>query len=228
MNMPDPAILDTANPEAGPAKAHSHATGNGEAPAGRGAAARWRLREGTRAEHDRLDAAITALDLSTRAGYAAFLLVHAAALPALEATLEAEGIARALPDWPVRARADALAADLAGLGMAFPPRVETALPRGLPAAMGAAYVLEGSRLGNVVLERRAAAGGDAAVLANRRFLTHGTGQRLWPGFVAALDGAVPDARAGEAVGGARAAFLAYGVAVARVGATPNERSTGKA
>ena len=82
--------------------------------------------------------------------------------------------------------------------------------------MGAAYVLEGSRLGGVLLDRRALTSGDTDVEANRRFLTHGAGTRMWPDFLKALDAAVPDAVAHEAVEGARAAFQAYEEAVRRV------------
>lgn len=212
--MPPPPPAEAATASADAHHDHHGAPAGGE----RRGSVRWRLREETREEHDRLDAAITAFDLSTRGGYEAFLAIHAAAMPALELTLEERGIAAMLPDWPRRARREALAADLEGLGVAVSGSVSPDLPSDPAAAMGVAYVLEGSRLGNVVLERRAVAGGDAGVLANRRFLTHGNGERLWPGFVAALDASVPDERAGEAVEGARAAFLAYEAALARVAA----------
>ena len=195
---------------------HHHDPASGKATDPRRTSVRWRLREETRAEHERLDAAITALDLTTRQGYRAFIAVNASVLPGLEAAIAGAGIERALPDWPARARADALMADASGMGVEAPAAVPVEPPASPAAAMGAAYVLEGSRLGGVLLDRRALASGDADVEANRRFLTHGAGSRLWPDFLAALDAAVPDEVAHEAVEGARAAFLAYEEAVRRV------------
>lgn len=116
--------------------------------------ARAALRAATRDEHERLDTLMSRFDLAERDSYRSFLLAHALALPAVEARLDAAGFADLLADWPGRRRADAIAADLAALDTAppaplpFPPLATAA------ACWGAAYVLEGSRLGGAMLARQ--------------------------------------------------------------------------
>jgi heme oxygenase (biliverdin-IX-beta and delta-forming) len=111
------------------------------------------LRSGTAADHERLDALFGRFRLDQDGDYRAFLTAHAMALTSIEAALDAAGFAAELEDWPQRKRADAIAADLAALGEPLPlplpaPPVET------PAARwGAAYVVEGSRLGGALLSR---------------------------------------------------------------------------
>lgn len=79
------------------------------------------------------------------------------ALPAIEAALDAAGFADALEDWPARKRGEAIAIDLAALGEALPlPLTPHALDT-RAAQWGAAYVIEGSRLGGALLARSVAA-----------------------------------------------------------------------
>ena len=59
------------------------------------------LREGTREEHERVDAAFSELDLADAEDFAAFLKAHHAALSVMEAALEG---ALELPALPVRLR----------------------------------------------------------------------------------------------------------------------------
>ena len=165
------------------------------------------LRHATDAAHRRLDAAMGVHDLSDPAGYRAFLAAHARALPALEDALARGGFAAALPGWAEGRRTAALWADLRGMGAAVAPMRHAALSGG--AAWGAAYVLEGSRLGARVLLRRAQAGGSAEVAANTRFLSHGGGVR-WRAFLDALEAALADdAAAVQARIGACAAFALF-------------------
>lgn len=111
------------------------------------------LRRETAPDHERLDALFGRFRLDDPTDYRAFLTAHAMALPAVERALDEAGFAALLDDWPQRRRADAIAADLAALGAAIPtplvaPRLDT------PAAQwGAAYVVEGSRLGGALLAR---------------------------------------------------------------------------
>jgi heme oxygenase (biliverdin-IX-beta and delta-forming) len=114
-------------------------------------AAHQALRQGTAADHERLDALFGTFKLDNEAAYRAFLTAHAMALPAVERALDKAGFD--LEDWPERHRESAIAADLAALGAAIP---ETLPPPALdtPAAQwGAAYVIEGSRLGGAMLAR---------------------------------------------------------------------------
>lgn len=116
-------------------------------------AAHEALRSGTAADHERLDDLFGGFRLDDAAGYRAFLIAHAMALPAIEAALDAAGFAGALADWPERRRGSAIAADLAALGE-IPPTPLPAPDLSTAAAQwGAAYVVEGSRLGGAVLSR---------------------------------------------------------------------------
>lgn len=167
---------------------------------------RQHLRVATQAAHDRVDAAASGFDLSGRDGYRRFLTAHAAALFPLEAALDGYGAERLLPDWPLRRRAQALAADLAALS-AEPGQTFTLPPLSDEAAVwGVLYVLEGSRLGARVLHERVGSGLPTA------YLTQGEGLRLWPSFVRALD--LSGAGATEAERGAELAFARFSAAFA--------------
>ncbi|MBR0652814.1 biliverdin-producing heme oxygenase [Roseomonas terrae] len=140
-------------------------------------------------------------DLGCRDGYRAFLSLQAAAVIPLEAGLERAGIERELPDWPQRSRAAALLADLAAMGHTPAPVAPVTVADG-PEALGAAYVLEGSRLGAAVLLRQAGTG------LPDRFLRHGARSGLWPSFLARLR-RTPEAHGPAAIRGARLAFAQF-------------------
>jgi heme oxygenase len=115
--------------------------------------ARAALRRDTAGDHERLDALFGRFRLDDPVDYRAFLTAHAMALPSVEAALDAAGFAALLDDWPARRRGSAIAADLAALGDAMPPPL-AAPSLDTPAAQwGAAYVVEGSRLGGALLAR---------------------------------------------------------------------------
>lgn len=168
---------------------------------------RWHLRAATEALHAEADGLAGRFTLTDRRGYAAFLAWHARAMPGLE-----QGCAAALqaewPDWPAHSRAAALEADLAVLGRPLPPALPApALDRA--AALGAAYVLEGSRLGNAMLLRAVRAAADPALARATAYLSHRPEREDagWPGFVARLEAALPDpALWPAAAGGACLAF----------------------
>jgi heme oxygenase len=107
------------------------------------------LRERTRAQHARLDAAIDFREHSiTPERYGAFLRGVLAVVAPLE---------HALARWPVLpegSRAERVRADLAHLGIEEPTgRLLVPSPGALAEAYGCAYVLEGSALGGLVLAR---------------------------------------------------------------------------
>lgn len=165
------------------------------------------LRAGTAPDHRALDGLFGGFDLADPARYRAFLTAHARALPAVEGALDAAGFAKLLPDWPNRARAAALAADLAGIGAAVPAPLPFALPQGPAARWGAAYVVEGSRLGGKLLAQRVGAGLPKAYL--------GTPQApgAWRGFLESLDRHVRTAQdEAAAIAAARAVFALFGAA----------------
>jgi len=173
---------------------------------------RWHLRDATRALHEEVDGLGSGFSLSDVEGYRRFLRAHARALPGVEHALEAAGIATLVPDWPARSRRAALAADLAALGEAPPPAAPATLPPGEAAALGAAYVLEGSRFGNGMLLRQVREAADPTMAAATAYLGHKAG---WPAFLACLEARLADpARWPEAAEGARAAFRHFHAALA--------------
>ena len=141
------------------------------------------LRSRTRAAHEAVDRRYGGFDLGAASGYAAFLAAQAPALLATEGALATAGSADLLPDWPARRRGPAMLADFDRLDLArpVPPQLRLAGPDAL---FGAAYVLEGSRLGARLLSARV---GPSVPAAATGFLRHGQGERLWPDFLAALD-----------------------------------------
>lgn len=171
---------------------------------------RMHLRHATAACHERVDAAFSAFDLATPDGYAGFLVAQSAALGPVEQALERVGITDILPDWRERSRRAALGRDLASLGQAHSPPVPVAPPAGAAAALGMAYVLEGSRLGSVVLLRRVLAGPDLASREATDYLRHGAGEDFWRRFLARLETlSLPEADLAKMTAGAVAAFTAF-------------------
>jgi heme oxygenase len=173
------------------------------------------LRDGTRDAHAAVDDAFSALPLGEREGYLALLQAHAAVLPPLETALQAAGVATVLPDWAARRRSPALLADLRRLGGAAPAGLEPPVLEGEAAVLGAAYVLEGSRLGARILERRLAAG-DPDLARSAGYLRHGAGAVLWSSFLARLEAAPAARREPERLlEAARAAFACFHAAAPR-------------
>ncbi|WP_294391793.1 biliverdin-producing heme oxygenase [uncultured Sphingomonas sp.] len=111
--------------------------------------AHLQLRSATSAKHDEVDAAFGQFDLADPWSYAAFLRAHARILPALETALAQSD---AVPDFAPRTLE--LVADLAALGEAPPPLLPAPALDDEAAALAAMYVVEGSRLGGVMLSRQ--------------------------------------------------------------------------
>jgi len=147
------------------------------------------LRALTAPAHERVDAAFSHLSLTDPTGYRRFLHAHQMILPECERVLAESGAADLLPDWPSRVRAPALAADIATVGGMPAPGIARLAPLSPAGVWGMLYVLEGSRLGGAVLARRVQDNPDPLCRAATRYLRHGEGLRLWPGFVAALEAA---------------------------------------
>ena len=114
---------------------------------------RQALRSATADWHDRVDRAFSRFDLGDRASYGRFLMAQAGAHLAVEAALESGDVASVLADWPARRRSQLIRNDLAALGLSAPRAVAIPGFEGVPALLGAVYVLEGSRLGGALLKR---------------------------------------------------------------------------
>jgi len=167
---------------------------------------RQRLREFGAGLHQEVDDAFSALSLESAEGYCRFLRAHAAALFSLEKTLEQNGIAQFLNDWPQRRRSEALRADLLALGCAPVAPLASRATASAAWCWGAAYVLEGSRLGGQVLARRLQAAQPGAPM---NYLGHATVAGLWPAFLQQLETQAQDCDEHELQRGVQEAFSLF-------------------
>lgn len=162
------------------------------------------LRAATAREHQSVEDSLQSVLGAGPGGYGQFLIRMAAVLPALERAIEHAGIGNALPDWHLRARRKALRQDLDLLGIGPVDTVSVKPARGPAHQLGIAYVLEGSRLGAVLIRQQL----PESLPTN--FLAHGHGEGLWRSFAEHLETSV-EARTNpeELVAGARDAFQAF-------------------
>jgi heme oxygenase len=140
---------------------------------------RERLRDATNASHAGVDACAGRMRVDTSHGYARFLSTQASVVFPLEDALERAGVMRVLPDWRERRRSEALSTDLGEIGANCIP-MRAPVFESDAALLGAAYVLEGSRLGARIILSRVSS-------SATRYLRHGEGCRLWPTFLDVLE-----------------------------------------
>jgi heme oxygenase len=165
---------------------------------------RFALRAATDDVHRELDDLMSRLDLSQAGDYARFLGIHARTVPAVEWALASGGLDAIVEGWSAGRRSGAIEADLAAMGKPVPAPVSIPPIHGVAELLGTAYVLEGSRLGGKVLERRVAPGLPV------NFLSHSKKGDPWPTVVAALDRFLySDALLGEARDAARRCFALF-------------------
>ena len=143
--------------------------------------ARFALKAATDGIHRELDERLSTLDLATKADYRRFLDFHARTVPAVEGSLASGGLGDLVEGWCEGRRSDAIAADLAALGDPMPKPVEAPTFAGVGHLLGAAYVLEGSRLGGRMLERRVGPG------LPKAFLKGDGSLGPWPALIAVMD-----------------------------------------
>lgn len=139
---------------------------------------RHALREATAAKHEALDQALSHA-LNGRDGYVRFLRGTLRVLSANESALDAlEGL-------ELKARIEALQQDLEELSAASSIDPSASVPKDPAQSWGAAYVIEGSGLGGLVLAKRAAELGIGAT----RYLTLRGSQTMasFRAFVARLE-----------------------------------------
>mgnify|MGYP001091180099 CR=1 FL=1 len=134
------------------------------------------LRAATEACHQEVDDLFGGFDLTDPSAYAGFLTAHAKALLAIEDWLDPASL---LPG--LTRRGDALRSDLQALGQAVPSIQPIDWARDEASLWGAAYVVEGSRLGGLMLSRRVPDGLPHAYLSS----AHPAGG--WRAFLAALN-----------------------------------------
>jgi heme oxygenase len=162
------------------------------------------LRAATAADHERVDRLFSRFDLGSDADYRLFLTAQAAAHLPLERALEVAGAGELILDWADRRRSELLLADLEELGIEPPPSVPPPPVDGEPAILGAAYVLEGSRLGGAFLKR------GLAPRAPRRFLAAPQEAGAWRKLLAKLEESLYEpTRVEEACETARQVFMRF-------------------
>lgn len=170
-------------------------------------AVRLSLRAATAQAHERLDACARRVNLADRESYGRFLQAQSGPIMALETALQDFGVARLLPDWPLRTRTSALHHDLEYLTLRPESRPAIRLASAVQ-AFGVLYVLEGSRLGaRFLLQQILAAAPDLKPAT--RFLSHGNDHRLWTTFLQILEAKVGVSDFEECVQGARDAFALF-------------------
>lgn len=175
---------------------------------------RAQLRAATMATHDLLDSAMQAASgWHNRSDYARFLALQHAARAPVEQWLAAHAPHGLVP--PLQT--PLIAADLALLGQPLPSTgpVFTLGRTGPGHAIGVAWVLAGSALGNRAIARQVARIGAGEWPA--AFLDDGAMMEFWQGLRARIEGPAPPADAERAAAAAEAVF-AHFIAIAEVAA----------
>lgn len=127
---------------------------------------RFVLRDQTQAQHERVDAALSGLDLTEAGDYGTFLKIHVHCFAQMQSAVAPGGsLAQALGGMVRRATGD-----LAALGQA--PGVAAASLERPVEPLAASYVVEGSRLGSRVLARQWAEASDSRVRGAGAYLSH--------------------------------------------------------
>lgn len=179
---------------------------------------RHSLRAATAQAHERLDACARRVNLADPERYGRFLQAQAGPVMALEAALQDFGVARLLPDWPLRSRTAALRHDLEYLRLLTESSPAIRLTSA-PQAFGTLYVLEGSRLGARVLLQQILAAAPELKPATR-FLSHGSDHRLWTIFLQNLEAKVGVNDLPGCTHGARYAFALFEASFMRAFGAP--------
>ena len=134
---------------------------------------RWVLRQRTQDRHDRLDALVSRLDLTQAADLVSFFRMHLAAFDAMARHWETDGLTE---------MREAMAADLSQLSGVRAP--DLALASFHP--MAGRYILAGSRMGTVLLERRWSEAKDPRVRQAGRYFGLPRKAEDWQGVREAL------------------------------------------
>jgi heme oxygenase (biliverdin-IX-beta and delta-forming) len=161
--------------------------------------------------HQALDARLDTSKLSSRPGYVAFLLANWP-FASIEPALELAGIHRILPDWEQRRRRGALASDLEHLAVSPPVRArdQLVIAPDQGTLLGWSYVLEGSRLGALMILQIINRGATQEMTSATTFLRHGADGHFWRIFRTALSAIDHDSAAIlKACAGADAAFQCF-------------------
>ncbi|RBP16457.1 heme oxygenase [Roseiarcus fermentans] len=175
------------------------------------------LKQSTSAAHQKVDAAFSRFALDDARSYRSFLIAQATALFPIEAWL-GERAGAVLADWPERARAAALEADLARLEASAPAGAAFAASDDPAAIAGVLYVLEGSRIGGAILAKR------VPDRLPKAYLASGCDAQSWRQVVSRLDDVIRDQGTRTASAEAALAVFARFEQAARSGAPAEDRA----
>lgn len=141
-------------------------------------------------------------------GYRKMLALHGQIIPGAEDFLKKHKHLKDMPDLDSRWRSEAIRSDLETLDETPLPAIDMSFLNAQPFSVGVMYVLEGSRLGGRMIANQL--GNVATAELPKRFLMHGSEQRLWNSFVAWLNVLQWSAQEERlAVQGAKEVFSAY-------------------
>lgn len=115
---------------------------------------RMTLRADTGDDHNAVDLVFGQFDLRDPKQYGSFLSAHARVVASVEIALEQAGVERLIPDWNERRRREKLADDMQALGISTPAPLPAPAFSSDDEIWGAAYVLEGSKLGGAMLAKQ--------------------------------------------------------------------------
>lgn len=161
------------------------------------------LRHATGPAHLRLDTRIMELEVATRSGLVTFLRGSASALQTLAPVLDSVPLPSCTP------LRDAIAEDLSYLGVQPDPPPAGGLYLDANGALGAYYVIAGSRLGAQVLKRHHAKSTDPSILGADRYLTAPTGLGMWKALLYQLTEMNSKTNGAAVIAGALDAFDVY-------------------
>jgi heme oxygenase len=161
------------------------------------------LRTATSEAHDRLDRAMAALDLIQRGDYARFLRVQHAARAPIEAWCQAALPQELLPP----SQLALIEADLADLGESSRTASSRPFIANADGALGIAWALGGSSLGNRAMLADLRKRGGAALPA--RFLSDGAMPAFFASLRPKLEQPIDEAAIAGAVAGAHAVFARF-------------------
>lgn len=165
---------------------------------------RLALKAATDDLHCELDEKLSDLDLGKTTDYRRFLGFHARTIPSMEEALARSDLDEIVEEWSDHRRSRAIAADLEALGESMPRPTPPPVISSIAELLGAAYVLEGSRLGGRLLRRRVGKGLPASFLSDKDSLGS------WPSLLAAIECSLAsDALLTEAKSAARRTFVWY-------------------
>ena len=138
------------------------------------------LRDKTNADHNRIDAAYSKLDLKNRSDFSVFLLSHLIAMKTLRPVLK-----RLPVELQFLETESIIRSDLGILGTASAVTTPVPIPK-IAEPLGTAYVIAGSHLGRKLLRNQWSKSSDVIVLSAASFMKENEQNRSWQFLLSSL------------------------------------------